>query len=101
MKIFLALFLLYIVLIPDYLFSQSEYDLWKQQQIQKLRTFKSAQDKEFSEFLEKNWDNYNLEEDKNLITVPKPDSIPVVENINLSKEALNRQDTTKIQQKLS
>lgn len=96
MKIFLALFLLYIVLIPDYLFSQSEYDLWKQQQIQKLRTFKSAQDKEFSEFLEKNWDNYNLEEDKNLITVPKPDSIPVVENINLSKEALNRQDTTKV-----
>lgn len=62
-----------------FLFAQDDYEAWKQKQQEALREYKSAQDKAFVEFLEKNWEPFEVLKGEKEDTKPKPVEPPVAE----------------------
>ena len=61
------------------LFGQDDFDNWKETQKQILRQYKSAQDKAFVEFLEKNWESFKAFKGEIQDETPKPVEAPVAE----------------------
>ena len=71
--IFLVIFVLIFVIV---LFAQDDYEIWKKQQKEELRQYKSEQDKAFVEFLEKNWESFKSFKGEIQDKIPKPEKIP-------------------------
>lgn len=58
--------------------AQDDFEAWQQKQMQQFRDYKSAQDKAFVEFLEKNWEPYKTFTGEKIDEVPKPVEPPEV-----------------------
>ncbi|OPX30006.1 MAG: hypothetical protein B1H06_00525, partial [Candidatus Cloacimonas sp. 4484_143] len=61
------------------LVAQDDYEAWKQKQQETFRQYKSAQDKAFVEFLEKNWEPFEVLKGEKKDAKPKPVEPPVAE----------------------
>ncbi|MCD4796099.1 MAG: hypothetical protein K8R49_02875 [Candidatus Cloacimonetes bacterium] len=75
----LILLVVFLFLITLVLYAQDDYKVWKKQQQNSLREYKSAQDKAFVEFLEKNWKSFEAFKGEVHDDIPKPDTVPEVE----------------------
>ncbi len=62
-----------------FLFAQDDFEAWQKKQMQQFSDYKSAQDKAFVEFLEKNWEPYKTFTGEKLDDTPKPVEVPVAE----------------------
>ncbi|HPR17519.1 MAG TPA: hypothetical protein PLD62_04660 [Candidatus Cloacimonadota bacterium] len=61
------------------LYCQDDFEAWQKKQAEKFRQYKSAQDKAFVEFLEKNWEPYKTFTGEKIDTTPKPETPPVAD----------------------
>lgn len=80
MSNFKRLFMIVIcVLLAISLYSQDEFEEWKQKQQGEMKKYISEQDKAFASFLEKNWDEFETFKAAEKDTTPKPVTVPEVE----------------------
>ena len=68
---------------------RDEYDTFEQETQQKFDDFVSKIDKEFSGYLSENFGPYNIGHQKYNPSAPKPDNIPVVEEIEVSGDVID------------
>ncbi|MBN1948460.1 MAG: hypothetical protein JW784_01830 [Candidatus Cloacimonetes bacterium] len=78
-KCFLILFISFQLTL---LFSQDDFETWKQQQDEAYREYKNANDKAFAQFLEDNWKNFALFTGEARDQIPKPVEIPRAEPVS-------------------
>jgi hypothetical protein len=74
-----SVFTIVMIFIFCFLAAQDDYEVWKQKQQEQLKEYKSAQDKAFVEFLEKNWEPFEVLKGEKEDTKPKPVEPPVAE----------------------
>jgi len=61
------------------LYSENEFEQWKQKQQGEMKKYISEQDKAFASFLEENWEQFETFKADMLDTTPKPATVPEVE----------------------
>ena len=74
-----GIFVITLVAMCSVLVAQDDYEAWKQKQQETFRQYKSAQDKAFVEFLEKNWEPFEVLKGEKKDAKPKPVEPPVAE----------------------
>lgn len=77
-KRFVGIMIIVLLSFSYILIGQDDYETWKQKQQEKLRQYKSKQDKAFVEFLEKNWESFAAFKGEQRDETPKPKEPPVV-----------------------
>lgn len=74
-----VLFVVLCVSFLSLLFAQDDYEAWKSQQEKEMKQYISEQDEAFANFLEKNWEQFEMFKADAKDTTPKPATIPKVE----------------------
>jgi hypothetical protein len=69
-------FLFIVVLLSAPIIAQNDFEEWKKQQNQEYQKFKTEQDKQFADFLKKNWVKGDINAGKEKDVTPKPKTLP-------------------------
>ena len=72
----ICLFIAGSILLPSWLQAQQEYQEWLKSQQSEFQNFRDERDKHFMEFLEKEWEDFQLSKGIVRDAAPKPDTIP-------------------------
>ena len=80
-----ALLIIGAPMLPEHTHAQSEFEQWQAEQNQAFRNYQSAQDGEFSEFLKKQWQEFELFQGITRDPTPKPKAMPVAPNKGLKQ----------------